>query len=128
MHSRAPATVLIVDDEPIVRMHAAIVLSDAGFLIREASCASDALEALRLHPEVTVLFSDINMPGAFDGLELARRVHLLRPDVQLILTSGLVRPTAAEMPNGVFIAKPYNCDAVSDLINAGRAAGTVAYE
>ena len=115
-------TVLVVDDEPLVRMSAVDVLSDAGFLVREASSAADALEELKRHPKVSVLFSDINMPGAFDGLELARQVHLLRPDVQLILTSGRIRPTRAEMPDGSFLAKPYDGQAVSNLIHAARAA------
>lgn len=120
--AKGATTVLVVDDECLVRMVASDALIEAGFLVREACCASDALSELAGHPEITVLFSDINMPGAFDGLELARQVHVLRPDVQLILTSGRVRPTTREMPDGAFLAKPYSAPDISALIHAARAA------
>lgn len=116
--------VLVVDDEVLVRMFAVDMLVDAGFIVHEAESAPEALEVLRRHPEVTVLFSDINMPGAFDGLELARQVHLLRPDVQLILTSGRVRPSEGDMPDADFVPKPYNHRVVPELIRtANKAAG-----
>lgn len=102
------------------------MLTEAGFAIREADCAAAALEQLRRHPEITVLFSDINMPGAFDGLELARQVHVLRPDVQLILTSGLMHPSKSEMSDGEFVAKPYAAQTVPDLIHAAGAAAKAA--
>ena len=56
------------------------------------------------------------MPGEFDGLELARRVHLLKPEVHLILTSGLMRPTSAELSGGQFKPKPYDDAAVTEMI------------
>ena len=133
MHMDSPAlsntgqtTVLVVDDEVLVRMVAVEMLIDAGFAVIEAEGASSALEALSIHPEITVLFSDINMPGAFDGLELARRVHLLRPDVQLILTSGLMGPVKGEIPGVQFVPKPYNSYVVADLIRAASKADRVA--
>lgn len=100
--------VLVVDDEPLIRLTAADMLADAGWIAIEASDAAEALELLAIHPEVTVLFTDINMPGEMDGLDLARRVHELRPDVHLLITSGKIRPAKSELPEqGQFIGKPY---------------------
>lgn len=112
-------TVLVVDDEPLIRMYAVDVLEDEGIRTLEAGDATQALAMLEAHPEITVLFTDINMPGPLDGLELARRVHERRADVQLILTSGKVRPRQADLPNdGHFLEKPYEAAALTGLIRA----------
>ena len=105
---KKPGVVLVVDDEPLIRMNAADMLADAGWSAIEAADAAEALDLLDQHPEVSVLFTDINMPGTMDGLDLARRVHELRPDVQLIITSGKLRPGRGELPGeGRFLGKPY---------------------
>jgi two-component system, response regulator PdtaR len=68
---------------------------------------------------VTTVFSDINMPGAFDGLSLINKIFRLRPDVQLILTSGRGLPPDAEMPVGArFLLKPYHTNQLTSLIRA----------
>lgn len=109
-------TVLVVDDEALVRMNAAAMLEAAGFKVVEAQCGTSGLAVLDRHPEVMVLFTDINMPGDFDGLELARRVHFVRPDIHLIITSGLMRPRSAELSGGQFIPKPYDDASVIEMI------------
>ncbi|MGW8280230.1 response regulator [Sphingomonas aurantiaca] len=117
--SRSKNVVLVVDDEPFIRMNAMDMLEDAGFSVLEAADADDALSVLAKHPEIGVLFTDINMPGTMDGLDLARRVHELRPAVHLIITSGKVRPSVAEIPDsGKFIEKPYQQDKFIRLIEA----------
>ena len=116
---KKPGVVLVVDDEPMIRMNAADMLADAGWTAIEAADAADALELLGRHPEVTVLFTDINMPGEMDGLELARRVHELRPDVHLVITSGKLRPGRDELPGeGRFLGKPYQERQFISLIEA----------
>lgn len=117
-----PKIVLVVDDEPFIRMNAIDILSDAGFGVLEATDAADALNVLGDHPEIGVLFTDINMPGPMDGLALAQRVHEMRPDVHIILTSGKVRPTTEEIPDsGDFIGKPYREKQIVGLVNAAFA-------
>lgn len=112
--------VLVVDDEPLIRMYAVDVLEDAGFTVIEAEDAQDALAALDRHPDIRVLFTDINMPGPFDGLDLARKVHERRSDIQLIIVSGKRRLTQDEIPgDGTFFAKPYDGAAIARLIGAG---------
>ena len=114
--------VLVVDDEPIIRKNAHAMLADAGFGVLEAVDAAEALAVLADHPEVGLLFTDVNMPGRMDGLELARRVHELRPDVHLIITSGKVMPGIGEMPDdGEFIGKPYQEKQVVALVRAAFA-------
>ena len=115
--SNKSVTVLVVDDEPLIRMYAVDVLEDAGFAVVEASNGEDALIALDRHPEITVLFTDIHMPGPFDGLDLARKVFERRSDIQLIIASGKGRPTKDEIPDGgSFFAKPYDGADIARLI------------
>ena len=70
-----PLVILLVEDEVLVRMVAADVLSDAGFTVLESASAEEALMLLETRPDVQVLFTDVNMPGALDGLGLAQAVH-----------------------------------------------------
>ena len=119
--SLSETVILIVEDEAILRLHAVELLNDAGFATLEAGEAEEALDVLDRHPDVSVLFTDINMPGRFDGLELARRVHARRPDIKLILTSGRPAPAAKDIPDeGRFIAKPYDLNHIAQLVRAIR--------
>ncbi len=113
--------VLIVEDEPLVRMLGADVLEEAGFEVVEAFNGDEALEVLDARPDVKVLFTDVNMPGSLDGLDLARVVHERRPDIKLLIASGQVRLSDEQIPDaGRFLAKPYAPEAivreVSDLV------------
>jgi two-component system, response regulator PdtaR len=116
MDQSGKPTVLIVEDETFIRMEAADILSDAGCISLEAADADEALEVLTEHPEVSLLFTDINMPGTMDGLVLAEHVVRTSPDMALIVTSGKRRIPDADLPDhGVFLPKPYRR---SDLVNA----------
>jgi two-component system, response regulator PdtaR len=111
--------VLIVEDEPLIRMNAAESIAEAGWHPVEAGDAVEALKILELEPSISVLFTDINMPGPMNGLDLAQRVYRFRPAIQIIVTSGKSAVSPARMPkNGIFLPKPYN---LQDLINAVEA-------
>jgi CheY-like chemotaxis protein len=100
--------VLVVEDEPLVRMDAAISLEDDGFEVLEATTARAALAMLeKLDGAVTALFTDVDMPGDMNGLELAGIVYHRWPHVALVVTSGVVRATGALPGGGVFLEKPY---------------------
>ena len=117
-NSPTQAAVLVVDDEALVRMYAVDVLRDAGHVVFEAASADEALDVLDEHEEIGVLFTDINMPGPLDGLDLARMVHARRPKIHIILTSGRLRPPAEAIPDdGRFLAKPYAGEAVTRLVS-----------
>src|ERR687890_2489377 len=105
--------VLLVEDEPLVRMFGADVLEEAGFEVVEAVDGDEALAVLGARPDIAVLFTDINMPGSLDGLDLARVVHERRPDIKLLIASGKVRPSEDQIPDaGRFLAKPYGPEAI----------------
>jgi len=105
--------VLIVEDEWLLRAHARDVLENAGFDALEAADADEALRVLAEHPEVNALFTDINLPGTLDGLQLARKVYQSRPDIRLLITSGKIAPGKGQIPHeGIFLPKPYSPDAV----------------
>lgn len=102
--------VLVVEDEPLVRMSAAEALRDEGFTVYEAADASEALEVMEDHHEVGVVFTDIDMPG-MNGLELADEIHRRRPAVRCLLTSGRRLPA-----NDPFLPKPYNLGRLGEAI------------
>lgn len=104
----AAATILMVEDEALVRMHGADMLEDAGFAVIEAANADEAMAILVQQVGVHLLFSDIDMPGSMDGLDLARRVHERWPDIRLLLTSGHHRLNDSHVPaEGQFLRKPW---------------------
>ncbi|PZO01444.1 MAG: hypothetical protein DCF30_07350 [Hyphomicrobiales bacterium] len=101
-------TVLVVEDEPLIRMNAILTIEDAGYNVIEASNADEALALLETHPEIDIVFSDIEMPGSMDGLKLIHAVRERWPSVILILASGRVSPPVEAMPpDTVFFRKPY---------------------
>lgn len=117
MSEDLPKEVLVVEDEPMVRMAAADALVDRGIMAWEAANASEALHALEEHPRIGVVFTDINMPGQPDGLGLAKEVSVQRPDVELIVTSGAVHVHDNELPDhGVFLAKPYSPERLVQVV------------
>ncbi len=119
MTSPIPREVLVVEDEPLVRMVAADALADCGIMAWEAGDASEALSLLAEHPAIGLVFTDINMPGDMDGLALAREVHLRRPDVGLIVTSGAMNVLDEKLPDsGTFLPKPYPADRLARIVAA----------
>jgi len=109
--------VLVVEDEPFVRMIATEGLEDAGFKVIEAATADDALMILNARDDVGVLFTDVNMPGTVNGVELARMVHERWPQLRIIITSGRDRPRREDIPDdGCFVAKPYRPGEVVHVI------------
>jgi CheY-like chemotaxis protein len=100
--------VLIVEDEPIIRMSAADLLENDGFEVMEATTARAALAILETrNGDVAALFTDVDMPGDMNGLELAGVVYSRWPHIAILVTSGVVRVTGSLPGGGVFLAKPY---------------------
>lgn len=107
----APTTVLIVDDEDLVRLVGSDILQDGGYHVLEASNAAEALERLEGTGEVRVLFTDVNMPGTPDGLGLAKLVNERWPSVRILVASGNVQPRTEDLPvDGLFLSKPYRAE------------------
>jgi DNA-binding NtrC family response regulator len=111
-------SILVVEDEGLVREASVQQLMDAGYEVLEAESAAQALSILEAGAAVAVLFTDVNMPGTLDGLDLARLVHERWPAVRLIVTSGGGRVAPKDVPDdGRFLAKPYGLGHLITLID-----------
>src|SRR3979490_2479635 len=100
-------TVLIVEDEMMLRMRAVDIAEDAGFTPREAINADDALTILESRSDIELLFTDIQMPGSIDGLKLAYAVHERWPLIKIILVSGQLKLGDNDKPaDSRFFGKP----------------------
>lgn len=110
-------TILIVEDEVLVRLMIAEELRDVGFQVIEAAHADEALTILAHRTDVAIVISDIRMPGSMDGLSLARKVRLEYPTIYIVLTSGHLRAVASE-DYDAFFSKPYESKKVVEHIKA----------
>src|SRR4051812_40338868 len=109
--------VLIVEDEFLLRMNAVDMVRAAGYEALEAANADDAIELLENRRDITVVFTDIQMPGSMDGLKLARAVRGRWPPIKIVATSGQVNITDADLPEGGrFLAKPYSSFQIASLL------------
>ena len=108
-------TVLVVEDEVLVRLMIAEELRSAGFQVIEAVSADEAVAVLGQIADVSVIFSDIRMPGSLDGLGLAKKVRSEFPKIRIILASGHVT-TVTSVDHDGFFSKPYKPDEIVDLI------------
>ncbi len=112
--------ILLVEDEPLVRLVAADLLSDAHFKVLEAADAEEALTILRAGVTVDVMVSDVEMPPGIDGYDLAWEVHRHWPSVAILLASGRQWPEAGDLPPGAsFLAKPYTSASLVTRVLAG---------
>lgn len=114
-------TVLVVDDEALIRLTIADELVAHGFLVLEAGGADEAIATIEKYPEIRLIFTDIDMPGSMDGLKLAAFVRDRWPPIKIIITSGRIEPEADLIPAGAaFFRKPYDYShvvaTVSELI------------
>jgi two-component system, response regulator PdtaR len=105
-HEVSMPTVLVVEDEVMIREVVRDELEDAGYTVVLASHADAAIAILETRRDIHLVFTDIEMPGSMDGLNLAAYVRDRWPPVHIIITTGKARP--ATIPaNALFIQKPY---------------------
>lgn len=112
----AQPTVLVVEDETLVRMAISLDLADAGFRMIEAANATEALDVLEAH-QVDLVFTDIRMPGAIDGLALMREVRRRFPGLPVILTSAHAELSEQARDGAALVPKPYSARTVLSLIS-----------
>src|SRR5882757_7071197 len=109
--------VLVVEDEWLLRMDAADMISAAGFEVVEAAGADEAIEILQSRRDITMVFTDVQMPGSMDGLKLAHAVRGRWPPIKIIATSGLVDVGEKDLPaGGRFLSKPYQPKELTNLL------------
>ncbi|ANY79468.1 histidine kinase [Microvirga ossetica] len=121
LRADAPSpTVLVVEDEVLIRLVIADYLRDCGYKVHEAVSGEEAIAILQA-PEVSidVVFSDVEMPGSMDGFALARWVRANKPGMEIILTSGIERSAdiaATLCEAGPLMKKPYSSQDVVDRL------------
>jgi DNA-binding NtrC family response regulator len=103
------AIVLVVEDDPLLRMMAVDVVEEAGFEAVEAVNADEAVLILEARTDIRIVFTDIDMPGSIDGMKLAIAIRGRWPPIGVILTSGHFNVRDEQLPaRSVFFPKPYN--------------------
>jgi CheY-like chemotaxis protein len=99
--------VLVVEDEMLLRMRALDMVEDAGYTSIEAVDADEAFAILKSRSDIALLFTDIQMPGSMDGLQLAHIVHERWPPIKIILVSGQLKLSSTHIPHASrFFGKP----------------------
>jgi CheY-like chemotaxis protein len=108
--------VLVVDDEVLIRSFVRDILEDEGYVVKEAANVHEALTALE-ESGVSVVLTDIEMPGGLNGLDLARMVRVMWPTMPLIVTSGRTLPRPVELPpHTLVLTKPFSPERLVSLI------------
>jgi CheY-like chemotaxis protein len=115
--------VLLVEDEFLLRMNAVDMIEAAGFDVVEAANADEAIAILERRFDITVVFTDIQMPGSMDGLKLAHAVRGRWPPIKIVATSGRVSVTQRDLPEGGrFLSKPYGPNEITGVLRELTAA------
>jgi CheY-like chemotaxis protein len=101
--------ILVVEDETLIRWGAVKMAEEAGYEVLDAAGADEAIQILESRNDISLIFTDIHMPGSMDGLNLARAVRNRWPPIKIIVTSGREKPTKSDLPAGaLFLPKPYS--------------------
>jgi DNA-binding NtrC family response regulator len=112
-------TILIVEDDQLLKMLTVDTVEDAGFLALEASNADEAIAILAARPDIVMLLTDVSMPGSMDGLKLAHAVHVRWPHIKIVVVSARGDISAADLPaHGRFFRKPYRADVMVSAIQS----------
>ena len=116
MNGEKALRVLCVEDDEIIRFNAVEVLTDAGFDVLEARDSDEAM-ALILDPDsVDIVFTDVTMPGQWDGVDLVENIRRHHPTMPVIVTSGYAKNLTSRLGRltepTVFVGKPYHMDEI----------------
>jgi CheY-like chemotaxis protein len=104
-------TILVVEDEDLVREMITEELQASGYAVLKASCADEALAVL--HREaIAILFTDIRMPGRLDGWALAEEAHRRNPAIKVIYTTGYSQERPRLVPHSLYIPEPYRASEI----------------
>jgi DNA-binding NtrC family response regulator len=111
-------TILVVEDEVLIRMSTVATLEDAGYAVLEAQNSREALQILSRHDKVSILVTDVRMSGPMDGLALVAQVRLDHPAIRAIVVSGTTSATEAIDAGALgFLTKPYMAQALVQAVH-----------
>jgi CheY-like chemotaxis protein len=116
MASSSKPTVLVVEDEALLRIIVTEELQEAGFEVLEAGDGHSALEILKSRCEVDLLFTDIRMPGDLSGWDVAEEARREHPHLPVIYATGYSEDPLRVVPGGRFFKKPYRASAILEAV------------
>jgi CheY-like chemotaxis protein len=109
--------VLVVEDEVLLRWTAVAVVEEAGFDVVEAGTGIEAISVLEKRDDIRTVFTDVEMPGSINGLQLAHLICTRWPSIKIIATSGQFRLRDDDLPAGArFLHKPYAVVHLTDTL------------
>ena len=109
--------VLVVEDEILLRWTAAAIVEGAGFDVVEAGTGIEAISVLEKRTDIRTVFTDVEMPGSVNGLQLAHLVSTRWPSIRIMATSGQFRLRDDDLPKGArFLHKPYDVANLTDTL------------
>ncbi len=103
------ATILLVEDEFLIRLTLSEVLMDEGYTVLEAENGADAVKVLQSNPGIDLLLTDIQLPGGMDGNKVAQAARQARPNLPVIFMTGAPDTAEAAAPGSrtTYLSKPY---------------------
>jgi len=107
---------LVVDDDALVLMNSCDIIEEAGFRFYEAGSGDEATAVLEDYgANITLLFTDVEMPGEINGFALAHHVAERWPEIEIVVASGRIEPKPGDMPDkATFISKPFSAQVVHE--------------
>ncbi|MDC9822756.1 PAS domain-containing protein [Devosia sp. ZB163] len=112
--------ILVVEDDALVRHHVTGLLEDLGYSVLQAAAGHQALHMLVTNSAITLLFTDIVMPGGMSGEELAKQAIAIRPGLKVLFTSGYAENALVHegrLDQGIhLLGKPYSRDELADMV------------
>ena len=113
------STVLLVEDEPLIRLFLSELLEESGFKVVETANAAEAVTILEAGRTVNVLLTDVDMPSGSSGFQLAQTVSKCWPDIEILIMSGRQWPARGDLPPGAaFLAKPCPNEAIVSHVHS----------
>jgi len=121
VHTAAHETVLVVDDEPSVRLLIVDILQDMGYKVLEAADSASGLALLQSDVHVDLLISDVGLPGGMNGRQMAEVGRANRPAMRVLFLTGYAQTAVfggGQLDEGVEVmTKPFNIDALSERVD-----------
>jgi CheY-like chemotaxis protein len=116
-HACSRPVVLIVEDEVLLRWTAVAIIEDAGFDVVEAGSGIEAVSVLEKRSDIRTVFTDVEMPGSINGIQLAHLISTRWPSIGIMATSGKFRLRQDDLPAGArFLHKPYAVANLTDTL------------
>jgi signal transduction histidine kinase/CheY-like chemotaxis protein len=117
-------TILVVEDEQVIRQVVARVLRESDYTVIEAGSGDEALSILPSHPEIALIFTDIRMPGRRDGIAVAAEAKRLRRDIKIVFATGYA-DALRNFESTTILRKPYRAHQVLEAVEDELADETV---